>query len=118
MLHTAMTRPESIAQSTATDEKFADEKGPDGVAVLEVVAEDHDAEVGYDLYKQARDTSLGWTATEERRVLRPIDMFILPVFCVTQGLAFLDKTALNLGNLFGMKACVVINALHLLQELT
>ena len=112
MLHTAMTRPESIAQSAATDEKFADEKGSDGVAVLEVVSEDHDAEVGYDLYKQARDTSLEWTPTEERRVLRRIDMFILPVFCVTQGLAFLDKTALNLGNLFGMKTCANLYVLY------
>ncbi|KZV60865.1 MFS general substrate transporter [Peniophora sp. CONT] len=89
-----MTKPESVAQSAVTDEKSLDEKGSN---------RDHDAEVGYELYKQARDGSLEWTPEEERRVRRRIDAFILPVFCVTQGLAFLDKTALNLGNLFGMK---------------
>jgi hypothetical protein len=36
--------------------------------------------------------------------LRKIDLWILPAFSITQGLAFLDKTALNYGNLFGMKA--------------
>lgn len=26
------------------------------------------------------------------------------MFCITQGLAYLDKTSLNYGNLFGMRA--------------
>lgn len=98
-----MTGSDSVLQSVAvTDEKSVDEKG--SAAVIVGITEDHDAEVGYELYKQARDGSLDWTPEEERRVLRRIDAFILPVLCVTQGLAFLDKTALNLGNLFGMKA--------------
>ncbi|VDC05871.1 unnamed protein product [Peniophora sp. CBMAI 1063] len=99
-----MAKPESVAQSATTDEKSLDEKGSDHVAVLEAIAEDHEAEVGYDLYKQARDGSLEWTPKEERRVLRRIDFFILPIFCITQGLAFLDKTALNIANLFSIKA--------------
>ena len=78
------------------------------VQVLDAISEHRDAEVGYDLYKQAREGSSERTQEEERRVLRRIDAFILPVFCITQGLAFLDKTALNLGNLFGMKACVFV----------
>ncbi|KAL1745032.1 major facilitator superfamily domain-containing protein [Schizophyllum fasciatum] len=74
-------------------------------AVLQPVAEEklHEVEVGYDIYQDTKD-SLEWTGQEERRILRRIDLWILPAFCLTQGLAFLDKTALNYGNLFGMKA--------------
>jgi hypothetical protein len=61
-------------------------------------------EVGYDLYKRANEEGLEWSREEERSILRRIDIWILPVFCMTQGLAYLDKTALNYGNLFGMKA--------------
>ncbi|KAI0028085.1 MFS general substrate transporter [Vararia minispora EC-137] len=93
----------SLAPSATTDEKIFEDK--DGVGItLSVISEDLDAEVGYDLYKQTKEEGLKWTKEEERRVLRKIDLWILPLFCFTQGLAFLDKTALNLGNLFGMKA--------------
>ncbi|THU89913.1 MFS general substrate transporter [Dendrothele bispora CBS 962.96] len=61
-------------------------------------------EIGYDLYKRANEEGLEWTREEERFVLRKIDWRVLPVFCMMQGLAYLDKTALNYGNLFGMKA--------------
>lgn len=43
--------------------------------------------------------------------LRKIDRWILPAFCMTQGLAYLDKTSLNYGNLFGMK-----QSLHVTTE--
>ena len=64
---------------------------------------DHDAEVGYDIYASTKD-DLVFTLAEERAIVRKMDLWILPCFCLTQGLAFLDKTALNYGNLFGMKA--------------
>ncbi|TRM69115.1 major facilitator superfamily domain-containing protein [Schizophyllum amplum] len=72
---------------------------------LQPVAEDklHEVEVGYDIYQETKD-DLQWSKPEEGRILRKIDLWILPIFCMTQGLAFLDKTALNYGNLFGMKA--------------
>ncbi|KAL1668979.1 major facilitator superfamily domain-containing protein [Schizophyllum commune] len=72
---------------------------------LQPVAEEklHEVEIGYDIYQETKD-SLEWDKKEEKRVLRKIDRWILPAFCLTQGLAFLDKTALNYGNLFGMKA--------------
>lgn len=67
------------------------------------VAADHDAEVGYDIYATTKD-ALVFTPAEERLIVRKMDIRILPCFCLTQGLAFLDKSALNYGNLFGMKA--------------
>ncbi|KAK8844009.1 hypothetical protein IAR55_006802 [Kwoniella newhampshirensis] len=59
-------------------------------------------EVGLDLYQ--RSTDVEYTPQEAKKVLRKIDGWILPAFCITQGLAFLDKTALNYGNLWGMRA--------------
>jgi len=96
----------SIADSTTTAENTFSEK--DAIVTLTTISEGYEAEVGYSLYKQTKEEGLEWTEKEEIQVLRRIDWRILPVFCVTQGLAYLDKTALNLGNLFGMKAYVLI----------
>lgn len=83
------------------------EKHPHGLTVaLPSVSEEklHETEVGYNIYKETTEQGLDWTVKEEGWILRRIDIWILPCFCLTQGLAFLDKTALNYGNLFGMKA--------------
>ena len=74
---------------------------------LTTVVEDvlHETEVGYDIYVEAGE-GFEYDPTEEKRVLKKIDCCILPAFCMTQGLAFLDKTALNYGNLFGMQKFV------------
>ncbi|KAF9036441.1 MFS general substrate transporter [Hymenopellis radicata] len=80
-----------------------DEKQSVDDVKLSVLEVDHDAEVGYDIYASTKD-NLVFTPAEERVIIRKIDLWILPCFCLTQGLAFLDKTALNYGNLFGMKA--------------
>ncbi|WWC91150.1 uncharacterized protein L201_006091 [Kwoniella dendrophila CBS 6074] len=65
-------------------------------------------EIGLDLYQQSQGYE--YTPAENKTVLRKIDWRILPIFCVTQGLAFLDKTAINYGNLFGMKAGVHVSS--------
>ncbi|KAJ7486670.1 major facilitator superfamily domain-containing protein [Mycena latifolia] len=79
-----------------------DEKPDNFTTTLEPVLEE--TEVGYHLYKEALDEGVTWHAGEEGAVRRKIDWRILPCFCITQGLAFLDKTALNYANLFGIKA--------------
>ena len=35
------------------------------------------------------------TAEQNKRIRRRIDMFLLPLFLITQTLQYLDKTALN-----------------------
>ncbi|KAJ7181206.1 major facilitator superfamily domain-containing protein [Mycena filopes] len=96
--------------SSAPDERKGgdevDEKH-DFTATLEPVLEE--TEVGYQLYKEAVHEGVSWSAEEEGDVRRKIDWHILPCFCITQGLAYLDKTALNYANLFGMKADLHIN---------
>ncbi|KAJ7885256.1 major facilitator superfamily domain-containing protein [Mycena olivaceomarginata] len=76
--------------------------GSNFTTTLEPVLEE--VEVGYRLYKEAVDEGVTWTAEEEGAVRRKIDWAILPFFSITQGLAYLDKTALNFANLFGIKA--------------
>ena len=106
-------------QYVASDEKNAQS------VVLESQG-DPEHEVGLDLYRQAKE--LEYTPEESKRVfvyylvfvgtscsrdslrLRKIDWHILPMFMVTQGLAYLDKTAINYANLFGIRT-----SLHITQ---
>ncbi|ORY33062.1 major facilitator superfamily domain-containing protein [Naematelia encephala] len=64
-------------------------------------------EVGLDLYRDAAD--LEYTPAEAKKVRRKIDAWILPMFCMCQGLAYLDKTGTNYGNLFGMRASLHVS---------
>ncbi|KAJ7197770.1 major facilitator superfamily domain-containing protein [Mycena pura] len=86
----------SIDDGTAKGNEKQDTK-----VTLEPVLEE--TEVGYHLYKEAVEEGLTWDAEEERAVRRKIDWYILPCFCISQGLAYLDKIALNNANLFGIK---------------
>ncbi|OCF42310.1 hypothetical protein I317_03813 [Kwoniella heveanensis CBS 569] len=67
---------------------------------VETIAEDND-QVGYATFKAAQDRGYEPTPEESKRVLRRIDLFILPIFTFTQCLQFMDKSALNYANLFG-----------------
>ncbi|KAF7311323.1 MFS general substrate transporter [Mycena kentingensis (nom. inval.)] len=95
--------------ASTVNEKDEKHRDTDFTTTLEPVSEDSEHEVGYHLYKEAVEDGLTWTKKEEGRILRTIDWWILPCFCLTQGLAFLDKTALNYGNLFNMKASLHVN---------
>ncbi|KAJ7358609.1 major facilitator superfamily domain-containing protein [Mycena albidolilacea] len=98
-----------MSSVVSTEEKGheIEEKSDKFTSTLEPVLEE--TEVGYQLYKEAVHEGVTWTAQEEGDIRRKIDWYILPCFCVTQGLAYLDKTALNYANLFGMKADLHIN---------
>ncbi|KAF5356616.1 hypothetical protein D9758_008204 [Tetrapyrgos nigripes] len=107
-----------MSPSISQDEKHSPSASPvsptpPDLAYTHTTSSDHESisknEVGYDLYKRANEEGLEWSQEEERSILRRIDIWILPVFCMTQGLAYLDKTALNYGNLFGMKADMHVN---------
>lgn len=55
----------------------------------------------YDLYKQTRD--VGFTPEEAKKVLRKIDLQILPVLIVTYTLQYLDKNSINYAAVYGLK---------------
>ncbi|KAI0641588.1 MFS general substrate transporter [Trametes meyenii] len=71
-------------------------------------ASSEEGNVGLHEFDVAKQSGLRVTAEQNRRIARKIDLWILPMLCLAQGLSFLDKTALNYGNLYGMK-----KALHL-----
>ncbi|KAI0415516.1 major facilitator superfamily domain-containing protein [Xylaria grammica] len=54
--------------------------------------------VGYEEYREALYLEI--SDREMRKVRIKIDMIIVPIFLITQGLQFLDKTSLNYANLF------------------
>ncbi|RDX42116.1 MFS general substrate transporter [Lentinus brumalis] len=74
----------------------------------EDTSSEEQANVGLHEFAVAKQSGLRVTREENRRIARKIDFYILPMLCMCQGLSFLDKTALNYGNLYGMKT-----ALHL-----
>ncbi|KAI0810134.1 major facilitator superfamily domain-containing protein [Xylaria sp. FL0064] len=59
----------------------------------------HGHNVGYQEYVEALNLEI--SDREMRKVRIKIDMIIVPIFLITQGLQFLDRTALNYANLFG-----------------
>ncbi|ORX40258.1 major facilitator superfamily domain-containing protein [Kockovaella imperatae] len=77
-----------------------------------IVDEKHSAdsrhEIGLDLYQEGYGVDTH--GLEARKVLKKIDWWILPIFCALQGFSFLDKTALNFGNLWGMKKSLHVDS--------
>ena len=49
---------------------------------------------------------------QSRKLRWKIDFIILPIFFITQGLQFLDKTALNYANLFGYQKALGLKGLE------
>lgn len=50
------------------------------------------------------------TPEQNKRIRRRIDMFLLPLFLITQTLQYLDKTALNYAKVFGMVSVLPASA--------
>ncbi|KAI0728947.1 MFS general substrate transporter [Fomitopsis betulina] len=88
----------SVSELPARDSEKADS------VVLPTAAEE--VNVGLTEFEEAKEAGVHVTKAEGRRIAFRIDFFILPLLCITQGLSILDKTALNYGNLYGMKAAL------------
>ncbi|KAK4556663.1 hypothetical protein LTR86_006234 [Recurvomyces mirabilis] len=69
-----------------------------------------DQAVGYKEYREALDIEV--STREDRKLRLKIDLIILPIFFITQGLQFLDKTALNYANLFGYQKALGLKGLQ------
>lgn len=54
----------------------------------------------YELYKTARDLEID--RAEEKRVLRKIDVRMLPILFVTYMLQYLDKISINFASVYGL----------------
>jgi MFS transporter, ACS family, allantoate permease len=45
------------------------------------------------------------TPADEKRLLRKIDLNLIPLMCVVYGLNYLDKTTLSYASIMGLKVC-------------
>ncbi|KAI0707432.1 MFS general substrate transporter [Cerioporus squamosus] len=87
------------------DEEKASEKN------IHVVVDESSSEgvnVGLHEFAVAKESRLRVSREQSRRIERKIDTHILPMLCMCQALSYVDKAAINYGNLYGMKT-----ALHL-----
>lgn len=60
-----------------------------------------DRDDSYDIYKQYRHAE--FAPEEVKRVLRKIDLRLLPVLIVTYTLQYLDKNAINFASVYGLQ---------------
>ncbi|CDO72574.1 hypothetical protein BN946_scf184983.g57 [Trametes cinnabarina] len=102
-----MTFPDS--QRSLDDKAFEPEAGSlqekvIGLATVSAysAASSDDANVGLHEFDIAKQSGVRVTPEQNRRIAKKIDLFLLPMFCIAQGLGFVDKTAVNYGNLYGM----------------
>lgn len=60
-------------------------------------------DIGHDLYQAALQMEPDERARTSRRVLWKLDLILLPMLCLVYLLGFLDKSALNYANAYGLK---------------
>lgn len=56
----------------------------------------------YEVYKQARDIEI--SPAEAKRVLRKIDLRLVPILFFTYMLQYLDKNSINFASVYGLQA--------------
>ncbi|KAJ7771393.1 major facilitator superfamily domain-containing protein [Mycena maculata] len=54
--------------------------------------------------QQTSDITPGLSSKHDRRLLRRIDYYLMPLLCITYGLQYSDKTSLSSGVVFGLRA--------------
>lgn len=69
----------------------------------EQFADQGDHVFGLDLYEKAQDISLEEKEKRSIQVRRKIDMYVMPVLCVTYMLQFLDKLSLNYASAYTLR---------------
>ncbi|OCH87026.1 MFS general substrate transporter [Obba rivulosa] len=75
-----------------------------GVVVSTIPPTADKGNVGLSQFEYAKEAGVRVSREDNARIARKIDLWILPMLCISQGLSILDKTALNYGNLYGMQA--------------
>ncbi|WVR07058.1 hypothetical protein IAU60_004097 [Kwoniella sp. DSM 27419] len=98
-----LSRQESDVSAWTADDEKGQVKHIDNVNVPNTITEeDEGPNVGlaaYELSKLEGEI----TPEQNKRIRMRIDMFLLPLFLITQTFQYLDKTALNYAKVFGME---------------
>jgi len=71
----------------------------------EAISEEDETNVGLAAYNESKNMA-EITPEQNNRIRKRIDMFLLPLFLITQTLQYLDKTALNYAKVFGMETAM------------
>lgn len=72
-----------------------------GEEIIAATSSSKDLDDAYDVYKKQDATDLD--PAEARRVLRKIDVHVLPLLMVTYCLQYLDKSSINFASVYGLK---------------
>ncbi|EOD46336.1 putative mfs general substrate transporter protein [Neofusicoccum parvum UCRNP2] len=91
----------------ATDDKHAVYDIEPAVASSGTSASDSALDDSYETYK--KNQGIQYDAAEAKRVLRKIDLRIVPVLFVTYMLQYLDKNGINYASVYGLKTGTHIN---------
>ncbi|KAK6457221.1 allantoate permease [Scheffersomyces xylosifermentans] len=101
------SKADSVVEVGLTSSKTSsdNEKGTSRISVkshsrLDDVSEEI---AGYDLYEKAQDISVEEEEEIRRKVIRKVDMRIVPLLCITYTLQFLDKLSLNYAAAYSLK---------------
>jgi len=100
----ALNRYESEVSDFTTDGEKGDVKHLDSTRPDPILEED-ETNVGLAAYNESKLQG-DITPEQNKRIRKRIDMFLLPLFLITQTLQYLDKTALNYAKVFGMETAM------------
>ncbi|KAF2258116.1 membrane transporter [Lojkania enalia] len=68
-----------------------------------ILKHSHDADAAMKAFEQYDGQSLELTPETNKRLLRKIDLHLMPILCVIYGLNYLDKTTLSYASIMGLK---------------
>ncbi|KAJ9133014.1 Major facilitator superfamily transporter allantoate [Pleurostoma richardsiae] len=104
-----MSDIEKVAEKPAGDpekEKAVDvastHSGAD-VGVIMKHADKNDADEALKVLQGLNGETVEMTAEEERRLLRKIDLHLMPLLCLVYGLNYLDKTTVSYASIMGLR---------------
>ncbi|POY71894.1 hypothetical protein BMF94_5255 [Rhodotorula taiwanensis] len=100
-LKRAETGDTEITDTSSLDYEKATTRHREFAPVEDVIKEEDEDNVGQAQYIQSTKQA-EMTPAENKAIVRRIDLFVLPLFLITQTLQYLDKTALNYAKVFGM----------------
>lgn len=87
--------------ASAGDEKVPGLAQPVNYSSEDISSSDRDLDETYQVYKATE--SLEATDSEAKKVLRKVDLHVVPVLFVTYMLQYLDKNSLNFSSVYGLK---------------
>lgn len=102
----AETEKPAVPYQAPDIEKEAPANEPGNVdrAFMKHVDKD-DADEAYKVFASQEGETIIMTPLEEKKLLRKIDLNLMPLLCITYGLNYLDKTTVSYASVMGLSKC-------------